>query len=77
MTAVSQLLPWIGPHRQPRDAQPKRTGGTWLGVASNWLLEQWIDRPELICGDADVSLLIMVARDLAEEDGILMRRFRH
>ena len=75
MTAVSQILRWVGPRGKSCAPRARHCWVTWLGAAINWLLEQWIDRPELICGDADVSLLVMAGRDLAQEDGILMRRF--
>ena len=45
-----------------------------LGAALNGMLEHWAGTPELICGDADSSLLA-IARDLQLEDRVLCRRF--
>jgi hypothetical protein len=46
-----------------------------LGAALDWLLAHWIDGPELVCGDADSSLLAMARRDSQGEDRILTGRF--
>jgi hypothetical protein len=67
------MATFVDTARGPRTAQAARSLGDRLGAALNRLLDAAGDR-ELICGDADSSLLA-IARDLRAEDRLLCGRF--
>jgi hypothetical protein len=64
----------VGTIGKGRAASGRDALGVRLGAALNGVLERWGKTPELICGDADSSLLA-IARDLQLEDRLLCRRF--